>query len=123
MNRAVLLVGHGSKIEGSNDAMNRVVDELRRREPSTFFKTAFLELQSPSIPDGIHLCLQQGAEEIIVVPYFVQTGRHVVQDIPRIVQEAQAAHPKILISLANYLNFDSRIVSVVEDRIKSARRD
>ncbi len=122
MNRAVLLVGHGSKIEGSNDAMNRVVGELTKRDASTFFQQAFLELQSPSIPDGINLCIQQGAAEVIVVPYFVQTGKHVVQDIPRIVQEAQAAHPKTVVSLANYLSFDSRIVSMIEDRVKETRR-
>ena len=121
MKRAVLLIGHGSKIEGSDEAMNQVVDELSKRDPSTLFQTAFLELQSPNIPDGIARCILRGAEEVVVVPYFVQTGKHVVQDIPRIVQEAQATHPKALISLASYIGFDPRVVSVVEERIKNAR--
>ncbi len=122
MNRAVLLVGHGSKIEGSDKAMNRVLDELRKHDPSTLFQAAFLELQSPNIPDGINMCIKQGAEEVIVVPYFVQTGRHVVQDIPRLIDEAKAAYPKIFISLAGYFGFDPRLVSMVEDRVKDARR-
>ena len=121
MKRAVLLVGHGSKVEGSDEAMNQVINELRKRDLATLFQSAFLELQSPNIPDGINLCIEQGADEVIVVPYFVQTGRHVVQDIPRLIDEAKALHPKIFISLANYLGFDSRMVSVVEDRIKQAR--
>ena len=121
MKHAVLLIGHGSKIEGSNDAMNQVIEELRRRDPSALFQTAFLEFQSPNIPDGIEFCIKQGAEEVIVVPYFVQTGKHVVQDIPRIIEEAKAARPKTFISLAGYLGFDPRIASVVEDRVKEIR--
>lgn len=120
MKRAVLLVGHGSKMHGSDEAMNQVIDELRRRDSATVFQSAFLELQSPNIQDGINLCIKQGADEVIVVPYFVQTGRHVVHDIPRLIDEAKALHPKTFISLANYLGFDSRMVSVVEDRIKQA---
>ncbi len=120
MKRAVLLVGHGSKVEGSSEAMNRVIDDLRNRLPSTFFLTALLELESPNIPDGIELCIKQGAEEVIVVPYFVQTGRHVVKDIPNIIHEAKIRHSSITISLAEYLGFDQRIVSLVEDRIEEA---
>ena len=111
MKRAVLLVGHGSKIEGSDEAMNQVIDELCKRDSATLFQSAFLELQSPNIPDGINLCIEQGADEVIIVPYFVQTGKHVIRDIPHIIDEAKALHPKIFIVLANYLGFDSRMVS------------
>jgi sirohydrochlorin ferrochelatase len=118
---AVLLVCHGSKVEASGDAVNQVVETLQEKEPSAFFHCAFLELQKPSISEGIELCLSQGADEVIVVPYFVQAGRHVVWDIPRIVSDAQALHPDKKIRLADYLGFDERIVSVVLDRIREAR--
>lgn len=122
MKQAVLLVGHGSKLPGADDAMDQVVEALREKEPATLFHAAFLELQSPSIPEGIERCLNEGAEEVMVVPYFVQTGRHVVQDIPQIVSEAKARFPKKKILLAEYLGFDQRIVSVVRDRICQTRQ-
>ena len=122
MKRAVLLVGHGSKVKGSNEAMDQVLIALRQKEPATFFQTAFLELQPPNIPDGIKLCFNQGADEVIVVPYFVQTGRHVVEDIPRVVSEVQAQHPNKIIRLAQYLGFDQRIAQVVENRIQETRQ-
>ena len=122
MKRAVLLVGHGSKLGGSSEALECVIDALRRTEPVTFFQFAFLEIQSPNIPQGIELCLNQGAEEVIVIPYFVQSGRHVVEDIPRIISEAQARYPQRRIHLGEYLGFDSRIVSIVADRILEARK-
>lgn len=121
MKRAVLLVGHGSKLAGSSESINQTIEALRQEEPATLFQAAFLELQSPNIPEGIELCLNQGAEEVIVIPYFVQAGRHVVQDIPRIVSEARARHPEKNILLAEYLGFDPRMVSVIRDRIRQAR--
>lgn len=122
MKHAVLLVGHGSKLTGSNAALERVISALREKEPATFFQSAFLELQSPNIVEGIKLCLRQGADEVVVVPYFVQTGRHVVEDIPRIVAEAKAEFPGKSICLAEYLGFDQRVVSVVADRIREVRK-
>ena len=64
---------------------------------------AFLELAEPSIPDGIEACIQAGAEEVIVLPYFLSAGRHVQEDIPREVAGKQQEHPRIPIRLAPYL--------------------
>lgn len=121
MKRAVVVIGHGSKLAGSDDAMGRTVDSLRRKEPDTLVQIAFLEIQSPTIQEAIELVLRHGAEEVVLVPYFVQTGRHVTQDIPKIASEAQAKYPKKKFRLARYLGFDERIVSVVRDRIREAR--
>ena len=117
------MIGHGSKLAGSNDAIDRVIEALRQKEPATFFQAAFLEIQSPNIPEGIERCLHQGAEEVVVIPYFVQAGKHVVQDIPRIIYEAKAKYPQRNIHLAEYLGFDPRIGSVVCDRIREAREN
>ena len=122
MKRSVLLIGHGSKLSGSSDSLLQVVDALRTNDPETIFHAAFLEIASPNIPDGIELCLSQDADEVVVVPYFVQAGRHVVEDIPRFVNSAQAKHPTKTIRLASYLGFDERIVSLVADRVSQARR-
>ena len=122
MKRAVVLVGHGSKLEGSSAALEQVLTQLRKKEPETVFQTAFLELRSPNIPQAIQFCLNQGAEEIVIVPYFVQLGRHVAHDIPRIVDEAKTQYPDREIRLAPYLGFDERIVPVIEDRIRQARK-
>ena len=121
MNNSVLLVGHGSKLSGSGDALNQVLEALRKKDPSTFFQAAYLEIHPPNIPEGIKLCLTQGADEVVVIPYFVQSGKHVVQDIPRIVRETQAQFPSKIIRLGEYIGFDERIVSIISDRIREAR--
>ncbi len=121
MKQAVVLVGHGSKLENSGEALHQVCQSLQKKEPDTFFQVAFLELNPPSIPDAVNVCLNQGADEVVIVPYFVQSGKHVSQHIPQIVLGIQALHPTKSIRLARHLDFDERIVSVVLDRIEEAR--
>lgn len=122
MKRAVVLAGHGSKLEHSGEALNRVCESLRKKEPGTFFQVAFLEINSPSIPEAVDLCLTQGADEVIIVPYFVQSGKHVKEHIPQIVLGIQARHPSKSIRLSRHLDFDKRIVSAIKVRILDARK-
>ena len=47
-----------------------------------------MEIATPSIPDGIKALVDLGVDEIICHPYFLSPGRHVTEDIPRIVNQA-----------------------------------
>ena len=49
-----------------------------------------MEIATPSIPDGIKALLDQGVDEIVCHPYFLSPGRHVTEDIPKIVSQAIA---------------------------------
>ena len=62
-----------------------------------------LEIAEPSIPDGIQQCIERGAREVVVLPYFLSAGRHVAEDIPREVQTKQLEHPEITVRIAPYL--------------------
>ncbi len=57
---AVILLGHGSKAAEANDAMYEVVRRLQERWPYYRFSAAFLEINAPSIPEGIDRCADPG---------------------------------------------------------------
>ena len=107
--RALLIVAHGSRRAESNDEVKSLTDEIRTRiESSTysnfgFIHCAFLELAEPLIPDGLLECASQGAEEVVVLPYFLSAGRHVTEDIPQIVEQAALTMPSVNIVIAPYL--------------------
>lgn len=103
--RALLIVAHGSRRAASNDEVRALTEQLRPRAETEFghVACAFLELAEPSIPDGLEQCLQAGAEEIVLLPYFLSAGRHVTQDIPNIVAEFIATQPGLDIRVAPYL--------------------
>lgn len=115
---AVLLVGHGSKAKDFDRAMKRVARSLRQGSFSSV-RCAYLEISFPSIPDAVRRALGEGAREIRILPYFVLSGRHIREDIPRIVSEERKRWGrKVKIVLCPYLGYDERIVQVVRDRLR-----
>jgi len=86
---SLLLVAHGSRREQSNEEVRVLAKKLSGRcgEQFPIIHAAFLELADPLIPEGLQRCIDEGAREITVLPYFLNTGRHVAEDIPGIVEE------------------------------------
>jgi len=103
--RALLVVAHGSRRAASNDEVRALTEQLRPQAESEFayVACAFLELADPLIPDGLQQCLQAGAKEVILLPYFLSAGRHVSEDIPNIVGEFTQDHPELDVRIAPYL--------------------
>lgn len=109
--QALLLIAHGSRRAESNDEVRTLTAELATRANASYsiVRCAFLELAEPSIPDGIELCIQAGATEVVVLPYFLSAGRHVVTDIPNEVRGKQDEHPQVNIRIASYLGASTGI--------------
>jgi sirohydrochlorin ferrochelatase len=110
--RALLVVAHGSRRTASNDEVRQLTDRLRHIAGNDYARVecAFLELAEPSIPDGIDCCVADGANEVVILPYFLSAGRHVVQDIPALVSAAQARHPSVPLRIAPYLGQASTLI-------------
>ncbi|MBX6394250.1 MAG: CbiX/SirB N-terminal domain-containing protein, partial [Alicyclobacillaceae bacterium] len=79
-------------------------------------EAAFLEITPPSIPEGIERCVRQGATHVAIIPYFLHLGRHVLKDLPRIIEEAKERHPGILIRLGPHIGYDRRLALIVAER-------
>ena len=74
---------------------------------------AFLELAEPSISSGVSECVEQGADEITVLPYLLSAGRHVVSDIPAELEKAKKIYPNVDIKVAPYLGSAQSIPDVL----------
>ncbi|MFQ5896343.1 MAG: sirohydrochlorin chelatase, partial [Nitrospinota bacterium] len=103
MKKAILLLGHGSRIPEANEGMYRVSELVRNGGRYPIVEAAFLELTPPNIQEGIDLCVQQGAEKIIMIPYFLHLGAHVQEDLPREVEQARQRHPGLEVVLGPHL--------------------
>ena len=118
----LLLVGHGSRVPEASRVLIQVVVSLRRAFRGFVVEPCFLEISQPDVQTGIDKCVAQGAQRILIVPYFLYLGGHVGRDIPQHMSEARARHAGLEIRIAPHLDFDRRIVAVVEDRIKTGLR-
>ena len=103
--KALLLVAHGSRRKQSNDEVVILADKLKNNcsEYYGIIHAGFLELAEALIPDGIQKCVDDGATSIIVLPYFLNSGRHVTEDIPNIVNDTKSHYPNIEIKIAPHL--------------------
>ena len=117
---AILLVDHGSRLGEANEQLEEVARRLRCREPQRIICTAHLELLAPSIGDGIDACVDAGAGEIVVHPYFLAPGRHSTADIPRLVADARERHPGITIVVSAPLGVHDKLLDIVLERVEAA---
>ena len=110
----LLVVAHGSRRAASNDEVRELVYQMRRHNQAyDRIECAFLELAEPSIPDGIQTCIDAGAKEIIVLPYFLAAGTHVVNDIPDLISDKQKQYPDVVIRQAGHVGALSGVIDLM----------
>ncbi len=121
--KALLLIAHGSRRKQSNDEVVVLADRLKQNcsEQYSIIHAGFLELAEPLIPDGIKKCVDDGATSIIVLPYFLNSGRHVVEDIPDIVEQTRPHYPGVDIKIAQHLGASGLMMDLLISSANSTR--
>ncbi|XP_061359615.1 sirohydrochlorin ferrochelatase, chloroplastic isoform X2 [Gastrolobium bilobum] len=114
---AVIIVDHGSRREESNLMLNEFVKMFKNKTGYEIVEPAHMELAEPSIGDAFQSCVQQGANHIIVSPFFLAPGKHWSQDIPSLSAEAAKEHPSVSYIVTAPLGNHELLVDVVNDRI------
>jgi len=101
----LLLIAHGRRRQASNDEVRQLAESVSAQRGSDIdaVEVAFLELVEPSALEVLARCVSQGAKEIVVFPYFLAAGTHVVSDIPEAIAAFLAAHPNLRIHLTSHL--------------------
>ncbi len=122
MNTALIVLFHGSRAEGSGKIVRRIISEVRRRGEYEIVEGAFLRHAQPGLMDVIQHCVQRHAGEIVIVPFFLQTGMHVTADIPALVEEARKRYPRLRISMTDAVGSHSRMIDIVLDLAGKKKR-
>ena len=117
MMKAVLLISHGSHSPKTKQEVHAIVEKLKSESKIEIFEYAFLEIESPSIPEGIDRCIQKGADEVVILLNFLNSGKHVDEDIPRIVGEAKQKYPRVKINITRPVGQHEKILDLFLDMI------
>ena len=110
--KSVLLISHGSYSPKTKKEVKTLVENLKKKSKAKIFYFAFLEIASPSIPEGIDLCVADGATEVIVLFNFLNSGKHVDEDIPRIVKAVIRKYPRINVRITKPVGQHVNIVDL-----------
>lgn len=102
--QALLVVAHGSRRSQSNQEVIELAAQMATSLPQFHtVEAAFLELVEPSISQKITQCYQQGVDSIVIYPHFLAAGTHVVNDLPRIIEQAKQQYAGLEIKLLPHL--------------------
>jgi len=85
----ILLIDHGSKRASSNSRLETLAGIYAEKAADHHvIKFAHMEIAPPSIEDGIRAFCEEGITDVVCHPYFLSPGRHVLEDIPDLIEDA-----------------------------------
>lgn len=116
MKEVTLLIGHGSRDDDGNQEFLAFVQEIRRRSPEQHFEACFLELTTPTIPDGFDACIRQNADRIVVVPVILLAASHVKLEIPEFLDTARRQYPDVEIVYGRNIGLHEQMIDLLTDR-------
>ncbi|NJO83607.1 MAG: hypothetical protein HC828_12930, partial [Blastochloris sp.] len=116
-NQGLLLMAHGSPFPEANAAIYAVAERAQGLGHYHRVAVSFLGLNEPDIPTAIADLVDQGCTQIAAVPYFLQLGGHVAEDLPAIIAAARGHHPHTDIRLTDHLGYDPLFVEVIAERV------
>lgn len=95
---------HGSRRESANRRLRELANDLaelfRQRREEVIVEHAHMELAEPDVAAGVAACVRRGATHVVGVPCMLSRGRHVTEDIPRLLEEALEAHAGVTFEVA-----------------------
>lgn len=114
---AAVLVGHGSLHSDSGKSMIRIAARLREQAVVPIVEAGFLNYNQPTLADAVQKALDQGANSIIIQPYFLIDGQYASQDLPRLVHMVADKFPGVAFAIAETLGYHHALVALTQKRI------
>ena len=119
----MLIMVHGSPRPVANTDMFRVAEVVRHRHAFPIVEVGFMECNEPTIPEAIARCVQNGADRVVAVPYFLHTGTHVCDDLPTLLEDARSRYPDVEFRMGDYIGLSPRVTDILAARTRSAVAD
>jgi len=115
---AVLLIAHGSRRNEANDDLVLLAESVRARTAYPIVEIAYLELAEPTIPLGARRCIDLGAKEVLMMPFFLSAGEHVRDDLDRYRHEFGGQFDGVTFRLCEPLGLHPLLTEVVLARLE-----
>ena len=117
MKTAILLMAHGSRIAAANDAAREIAAMVRQMSGHEIVEVSYREQHLPNIQQGIDACVAQGADRVLLLPYFLFVGAHVQEDLPQEMAEAKSRYPQVAFAMGQHLGVHRKLAEIVSERV------
>ena len=95
----LILFAHGSRDARWREPVEAVARRVAELEPGVAVRCAYLEIVAPDLATAAIELIADGARTISVLPLFLGMGKHLREDLPRLVAQLRAAHPAVTFTL------------------------
>ncbi len=113
--KALIIAAHGSRKKESNLEVASLVQSVSKKLKGAFgiIDYAFLQMADPLLASKIDELVQKGATTIVIFPFFMASGSHILFDIPKIVRQAQSIHKQVEFKLTRHLGKIEAIEDII----------
>lgn len=126
MKSGVLVVGHGSKLQFNKDIVTSAAARLERMNGLGPVTAAFMNMNEPTIRQGIETLVAQGVDVIYVQPCFLASGIHLTEDIPNALglkagqyeTEMNVDGKTVVLRYSEPIGDDERVAHILADRVR-----
>jgi sirohydrochlorin ferrochelatase len=119
-NDGLIVFAHGSRIVEANRAVEIVAQEAAREAGFKLWRAAFLELAEPGLKTAARKLAREGANRIVVTPYFLVMGVHLQTDLPRLMRAAEEAVPGVELISTPPLDGHPALAGIIAERARKA---
>lgn len=109
--KTLILLAHGSRAPETLEEMRDLATRLTKaRAPEAGSRPgkakagfeargAFLSLTEPDLATAVREAVEAGSTEVRILPLFLFSGKHVLEDVPALVDVIRRSHPEVKIEL------------------------
>ena len=117
LSTAVLLIAHGSRRRSANEDLVKLAALVAERGQYEVVEVSCLELLEPTISTGGRTCVDRGARRVLMLPYFLSAGVHVVNDLEEQRQRLAEQFPNVEFVLCPHLGLHPLMAEIVLSRL------
>jgi sirohydrochlorin ferrochelatase len=116
----LLVVAHGSRDPRHAATVHALTQRARAARPGLRVVTAYLDFNAPSVRQVIDRLAAEGVREVVALPLLLTRAFHAKADIPAVLREATAGHPRPAVRQAEVLGPSPLLTAALERRLREA---
>lgn len=97
--KGLVLFAHGARDPEWAEPFHAIAARVTAKRQDLSVKLAFLEFQTPALPDAIAGLVIDGHTVIHVAPLFMAQGGHLKHDVPELLAGIRSRHPGLKLEL------------------------
>lgn len=118
----VIVLAHGSRGERGKSEVPEVLNRITRGLRPLLSQDieiigAALQFNKPDLAEAAGLLIEHGAQQVIIAPYFLFTGRHLTEHLPENLENLRRAYPQAQFRVTGNLGLQDYFIELVARRL------